>query len=46
MTFIYKVPAKLKCNPSLGAYKEETGRLFNNKKNYDIYLYTVPFFHG
>jgi hypothetical protein len=40
-----EVPATLKCNPSLGAYKEETGRLFNKKKkNYNIYLYTVPFF--
>ena len=26
-----EVPAKFKCNPSLGAYKEESGRLFNKK---------------
>jgi hypothetical protein len=40
-----EVPAKFKCrgNPSLGAYKEESGGLFN-KKNYDINLYTVSFF--
>jgi hypothetical protein len=38
-----EVPTKFKCNPSLGAYKEESGRLFN-KKNYDINLYTVLFF--
>ena len=38
-----EVPAKFKCNPSLGAYKEESGRLFN-KKNYDINLNTVSFF--
>jgi hypothetical protein len=33
-----------KCKPSLGAYEEESGRLFNNKKNYDINVYTVSFF--
>jgi hypothetical protein len=27
-----EVPAKFKCNSSLGAYKEESGRLFNKKK--------------
>ena len=26
-----EVPAKFKCNPSLGEYKEESGWLFNKK---------------
>ena len=30
------VPAKFKCNPSLGAYKEESGRLLSRKLLYKL----------
>ena len=39
-----EVPAKLKCNPSLGAYKEETGRLFNNNKKLRYIFVYCTFF--
>ena len=32
-----EVPAKFKCKPSLGAYKEESGRLFKCKPSLGAY---------